>query len=173
MAKALWTCTALAACLVILSGSVAEAIDRSRSRATAAGSPKRKKGKVVGLNGTSHVFERALPSVVSCCAALCFVVCSRLNPPTHLHNRAARSVGHATRESVKLKTADFDFLRPTPLCVCYGDLRVAVFRQGSVNARLAGALTCISPCQRRDRLFTHCTVCRPHTSITRVQRAIC
>jgi hypothetical protein len=69
MAKALWTCTALAACLVILSGSVAEAIDRSRSRATAAGSPKRKKGKVVGLNGTSHVFERARAA-----AALCFVL---------------------------------------------------------------------------------------------------
>lgn len=153
MAKALWTCTALAACLVILSGSVVEAIDRSRSRA--AGSPKRKKGKVVGLNGTSHVFQRTPRA-----AFVYLYVLFR----THLHKRATRSVGHGKRESVKLKTAavDFDFLRPA------GDLRVsvAVFRQGSVNAGLAGAR--ILHLTLHQSFYSLHRLTRPHTSITQV-----
>jgi hypothetical protein len=105
MAKALWTCTALAACLVILSGSVAEAIDRSRSRATAAGSPKRKKGKVVGLNGTSHVFERArlLRFVLFCCL-IAFKSPRRI---CIIRRRTRR----ARKREIK-NCADFDFLRP-------------------------------------------------------------
>jgi len=83
MAKALWTCTALVACLVILLGSAAEAVDRSRSRA--AGSPKRKKGKVVGLNGTSHVILSLYHSQLLC-----------------LYSYFARASPGGTQESVKL-----------------------------------------------------------------------